>query len=259
MFMELGKLQRMKRIRRNSDHKLLIVPMDHGISMGPIQGITCVRECIRKLSSFPINAMILQKGMIMSCAEAIVASDIPVIMHLSAGTKLNPYGNFKVRIGNVKEAVSFGCDGVSIQVEIGHEKEGEMLREAGKVAEDCYKYGMPLLAMMYVGSPGVDKNNTQLIAHAARVGAELGADIVKVSYNDKMDEFNQVVQGCPIPVVIAGGERCNDSKQLIQMIQEASQSGIAGYAIGRNIFQSDSMEEGLRHVIDIIHGLGGEE
>lgn len=143
--MELGKLQRMKHIRRNSNRKLLIVPMDHGISMGPIKGITCMSDCIHQLSEFPINAMIMQKGMIAACSDVIGKSDIPVIMHLSAGTSLNPYGSYKVRISNVKEAVAFGCDGVSIQVEIGHEKEGDMLRDAGKIAEDCYKYGMPLM------------------------------------------------------------------------------------------------------------------
>ena len=97
---------------------------------------------------------------------------------------------------------------------------------------------MPLLAMMYTRGPKIkneyDVNN---IKHAARVAAELGADIVKVVYTGSPESFAEVVEGCHLPVVIAGGEKMETDEQIMKMIEGALKAGAAGLSIGRNVFQ----------------------
>jgi DhnA family fructose-bisphosphate aldolase class Ia len=75
------------------------------------------------------------------------------------------------------------------------------------------------------------------VKHAARVGAELGADIVKVNYTGSPDTFREVVEGCPVPVVIAGGEKVETDRDLLEMVAGALKAGAAGVSIGRNAFQ----------------------
>ena len=133
-----------------------------------------------------------------------------------------------------------GADAVSIHVNIGAENEGEMLEAFGEVAEGADYWGMPLLAMVYPRGPKVDnEKDVENVKIAARVGAELGADIVKVPYTGSPETFKDVVEGCPIPVVIAGGSKLSDEETL-KMVEGAMQAGAAGLSMGRNAFQHDN-------------------
>ena len=97
---------------------------------------------------------------------------------------------------------------------------------------------MPLIAMMYPrGKAILNPNDVEVVAHAARAGAELGADIVKTNYTGDIDSFRRVVEGCPVPVVIAGGPKTETDMEFLQMIEGAMQAGARGVAIGRNVFQ----------------------
>jgi len=92
-----------------------------------------------------------------------------------------------------------------------------------------------------------------LVAHAARLGAELGADIVKTSYTGDIDSFRDVIKGCPAPVVVAGGPKTNTDEEFLQMIKDAMEAGAAGVAVGRNIFQHDDVVGITRAVCKIVH------
>jgi len=106
------------------------------------------------------------------------------------------------------------------------------------VSERCDFWGMPLVAMMYPRGKGIaNPNDVEVVAHAARAGAELGADIIKTNYTGDIDSFRTVVEGCPVPVVIAGGPKTETDMEFLQMIEGAMQAGARGVAIGRNVFQ----------------------
>src|SRR4030042_6453567 len=113
-----------------------------------------------------------------------------------------------------------------------------MLQDFGRIATDALEWGMPLLAMIYTRGPKVrSEYDVTVIKHAARVGAELGADIVKVTYSGSPESFHEVVQGCYVPVVIAGGEKMGTDEDILQMVTGAVAAGAAGVSIGRNVFQ----------------------
>ena len=139
--------------------------------------------------------------------------DVGLIIHLSGSTSLSPYPNAKTLVCTVEEALKLGADALSIHINIGNGSEREMLADLGRVAREAREWGMPLLAMMYPrGEKIKDEFDPQVIMHVARLGAELGADIVKVSYTGSVESFRKVVAGCPVPVVIAGGPKMNSDR-----------------------------------------------
>ena len=143
---------------------------------------------------------------------------------------------------------------MSIHTNIGAETDRDMLRQFGIVSGRCFEWQMPLVAMVYTRGPKVkseyDLNNVKL---AARVGAELGADIVKVVYTGSPDSFVEVVQGCPVPVVIAGGPKMDSDEDIFKMVEGALKAGASGISIGRNAFQHKTPEKMIRALCKMVH------
>ena len=151
------------------------------------------------------------------------------------------------------QAIRLGADAVSIHVNLGAKEEAEMLHDFGKIAEDAYYWGMPLLAMVYPRGKNVKaEKDVEVVKLAARVGAELGADLVKVPYTGSAESFKGVVEGCPIPVVIAGGSKLSDEETL-DMIEGAVKAGAAGISMGRNAFQHEHPERLVAAACAIVH------
>jgi DhnA family fructose-bisphosphate aldolase class Ia len=129
-----------------------------------------------------------------------------------------------------------------------------MLRDFGYISKHCQEWGMPLLAMMYTRGPHIENEfDVKVIKHAARVGAELGADIVKVNYSGTPESFQDVVRGCPVPVVIAGGEKMETDEQILEMVRGAMDAGAGGISIGRNAFQHKTPDKITRALCSIVH------
>src|SRR6266704_1025570 len=135
--------------------------------------------------------------------------------------------------------ISFGADAISAHVHIGGEDDAQMIEDLGATAGACDRLGFPLLAMMYPRGPKVrNPFDVDVVKHVARVGAELGADVVKTLYTGSPDTFREVVRGCPVPVVGAGGPKLDSERAAFEMVEGALAGGAAGVSMGRNIFQS---------------------
>ena len=237
--MGIGKDVRKERIINRETGKIVIVPMDHGVTVCPIKGLINLPKTVDLVSKGGANAVVEHVGMV-SQGHRQYGRDIGLIVHLSGSTALSPSPNRKVLVCSVERAVRVGADAVSIHVNIGAENEGEMFEAFGKVSEAADYWGMPLLAMVYPRGPKVDnEKDVENVKIAARVGAELGADIVKVPYTGSPETFKEVVSGSPIPVVIAGGSKLSDEDTL-KMVDGAMQAGAAGLSMGRNAFQHEN-------------------
>jgi len=233
--------------------RMIIVPMDHGLSMGPIAGLEDMTAIINKVAEGGANAVILHKG-IVRAGHRGYGRDIGLILHLSGSTSLGPDPLGKVPVATVEEAIKLGADAVSVHINVGAPNEPEQLRSVGEIAEICAGWGMPLLAMMYPRGPKVkSEHDPTMVAHAARVGAELGADIIKTNYTGNINSFKKVVRGCPVPVVIAGGPKMATDRDVLQMASEATKAGGAGVSIGRNVFQHRNPVGMVRALAKIVH------
>lgn len=248
--MHVGKRIRIKRIFNIETGKTVIVPMDHGVSLGPIFGLRDIDATVNMIIRGGANATVVHKGIVTSTSRS-EDTDIGLIIHLSASTSLNPDPNNKIGVCDVEEALALGADAVSVHVNIGAHTESAMLESLGATAKACSHWGMPLLAMMYPRGTNVEEDAKSVML-AARVGAELGADIVKCPYTGDAESFARVVGGCPVPVVIAGGSRLTD-EQTLEMVEGAMKAGAAGLSIGRNVFQHDNPELFLKAACAMVH------
>jgi predicted phospho-2-dehydro-3-deoxyheptonate aldolase len=249
----IGKKIRLERIIDRNSHRTVIVPMDHGVTVGPIAGLEDMRTTVSKVVAGGANAILLHKG-IVRVGHRGTGRDVGLIVHLSAGTALSPDPNAKELICSVEEAVKLGADAVSVHINLGADTDCQMLKQLGFVSQQCLQWQIPLVAMMYTRGIKIkneyDVNN---VKHAARVGAELGADIVKVPYTGSIETFRQVVNGCPVPVVIAGGPKMNSDEEIFKMVKEALQAGAAGLSIGRNAFQHKNVEKMIEALCKMVH------
>jgi fructose-bisphosphate aldolase/2-amino-3,7-dideoxy-D-threo-hept-6-ulosonate synthase len=248
--MNQGKTRRLKRIMQQ-DNRTVIVPMDHGVTIGPIQGIINMQQTINQLLKGGVDAVLVHKGI----AKTVDAGNAGLIVMLSGMSNLSPNVNSKVQVCSVQEAIRLGADAVSVHVNVGAQDEDKMLQNLGKVADECEQFGMPLLAMMYPRGPKIQNEHAaDVVAHAARIGAELGADIIKANYTGTIDSFKTVVESCPVPVVIAGGPKCKTPQEILQTAHDSIAAGATGLSIGRNVFQHENPALIVKALGKIVHG-----
>ncbi len=247
-----GKSVRLERIMDRNTGNCVIVPMDHGISIGPTAGLYDMKKTVDDVANGGATAVLMHKGLI-RYSHRSSGNDIGLILHLSASTDLGVTSNSKVLVATVEEAIKTGADAVSVHINVGAETEPDMLADVGRISRDCEEWGMPLLVMAYARGPKIENSyDPQAIAHAARVATELGADVVKCSYTGDPDTFKDVVRGALAPVVIAGGPKMDSDEAILRMVYDSIQAGGHGVSIGRNVFQHRNVEGMTRAISDIV-------
>jgi len=231
--MVFGRDIRLSRILK--DGKMLCIPMDHGISNGPIRGLEDPHGMIYQCENAGLTCILVNKGIIKTMPRP---TNIGLIAHFSGSTSLGPAPNRKMLMGSVEEALRLGADAVSLHINIGAKEEPEMLQKLGMIADKCDEWSVPLVAMMYPRGEGIkNPHDPEIVAHAARVGAEAGADIVKAVYTGDVASFRKVVKSVPVPLVIAGGPKATTDLEILEMCAGAMKAGAKGVTFGRNIFQ----------------------
>jgi fructose-bisphosphate aldolase/2-amino-3,7-dideoxy-D-threo-hept-6-ulosonate synthase len=251
--MSAGKSVRLKRI--GTDNKHLIVPMDHGITLGPVTGLAEIESTIDAVTSGGADAVLTQKGI----APRVHANKngAGYIVHLNGSTAIGPDERDKRVTGTVEDAIRAGADAVSFHINVGSDHEPDQIAQLGELTSEAESYGIPVLAMAYARGHDVrDKSNpagyAEDLAHAVRLGEELGADLVKTAYSGDPETFERVVEATRLPVVIAGGSKGTDTETL-SMVRGAIDAGAAGVSMGRSIFQHDTPEAITAAIAAVIH------
>jgi class I fructose-bisphosphate aldolase len=251
--MQIGKAIRLERIFDRNTHKSIIVPMDHGVSVGPLPGLEDMTKAVSEVAEGGANAVLGHKGLPRS-GHRSYGRDIGLIMHLSSSTDLSPFPNRKILTASVEDAIRYGADAVSIHINLGDDNEAEMLESFGKVSHEAETWGMPLLAMVYGrGNKIPNSFDPNILAHCARVGAELGADVVKIPYSGDMDSFGAIVSGCSAPILIAGGPKTSSTTEFLHLVEDAIKAGAKGLSVGRNVFQHSDPRSLMTVLTRIVH------
>ena len=256
----LGKVIRLRRIFDQKTGKTVIVPMDHGVSLGPGKGLTDMKATVDKIADGGASAIVIHKGLVPHVGPS-VGSRLGLIVHISASTSRSTDPNNKVLVADADTAAALGADAVSIHCNIGGDNEDAMISDFGAVSDRCIELGLPLLAMVYPRGKNVQNSfDVDLVKHCARLAAELGADVVKTNYTGSVDSFKEVVKGTPIPVVIAGGPKAKSDLEVLKMVQEAVEAGAKGVSIGRNVFEHDDIVHMTRAIGKVVfQGMSFEE
>ena len=237
----------------------LWVPMDHGLSNYPEPGLdgSTMHEVIDAVIQGGANAVILQKGVLshQRFHHPNHQDFENYIVHLSASTVHN-IDDYKVLVGSAYEAYDRGAVAVSGQVNLGTDYESMMLNDLGRLTEEAWDIGIPVLGMIYPRGKNLRINPddpTKGVAHAVRIAYEIGCNVAKVPWTGSVESFRIVTSAAPIPVLIAGGESGPTMEDTLTMVRASLEAGGAGTCMGRRIFSSDQPKnttQALRAIID---------
>ncbi|ELZ46574.1 fructose-bisphosphate aldolase [Halorubrum coriense DSM 10284] len=246
--MTAGLSARLDRISTND--RYLVVPMDHGITMGAVEGLVDIESTIDGVTRGGADAVLTQRGV----AERVHGNKngAGYIVHLNGSTTIGPDERDKRVTGTAEDAVRAGADAVSFHINVGSEHEPEQIEELAELTADAERLGLPVLAMAYARGPGVDSADPESLGHAVRLAEELGADVVKTGYSGDGDSFARVTESTRLPVVIAGGSKGTD-RETVEMVRGAMDGDAAGVSMGRSIFQHDDPEGIARAVSAVVH------
>lgn len=248
----IGKQIRLAQILNPLSRNAVIVAMDHGAILGPIAGIVDPRKTVELLTKGKPETFFMPSGVVKQVYPFFIEHQIPFLLSIDTCVEMGPEPDYFMLSDSVMHAVQLGASGVSMHVMVGAQKTSDMLKGLAKVAEDCDNLGMPLLAIMY--PTGFEKNDdVRHIKWAARIGAELGADIVKTHYTGSADSFAEVTEACPVPVMLSGGPASDDPRLFLQMLKDVMDAGGRGCAVGRNLWQYKDPLAMLEAIKSIVH------
>ncbi|MEM0050537.1 MAG: 2-amino-3,7-dideoxy-D-threo-hept-6-ulosonate synthase [Sulfolobales archaeon] len=250
----VGKEIRLSRIFQD-DGKSLIVAMDHAYIFGPMHGLENPEKIINEVIRGGADAILTTYGVVKKF-YGLMRGRVGIILRLDGGGSkyaIMDWGEVRQwdLLYTVEDAIKLGVDAVINMVLLGAPCEVKCLKILSRLATECEKWGVPLASeIIPVGK--LSPNDPEVIATAARIGAEYGADMIKTDYTGDIESFREVVKKCPVPVLVAGGPKMETSKRVLEIVKEVIEAGGAGVFFGRNIFQYKdprAMVQALRMLI----------
>jgi len=229
------------------DGRCLWLPVDHGYFQGPVKKLEKPRETLGPLLPYA-DAIFITRGVLRSCVEP--GKSKPVILRVSGGSSVAGKDLANEGITTcMEEAIRLNVCAVGISVFVGSEYEHDSLLNLARLVDEGERYGMPVMAVTAVGRE-LKKRDARYLGLASRIAAEMGARVVKTYY---CEQFEKVTQGCPVPIVIAGGPKVDTELEVLQFVHDGMQRGAIGVNLGRNIWQSKHPVAMIRAIRAIIH------
>jgi len=242
--MDFGTKNRLSRIIKPKTGKTVMLAVDHGYFQGPTTGLTDLKKTVTPLIPYA-DCLFITRGMLRTCIDP--RSDVSICLRVSGGPSiLGELSNEDITT-SMEEAIRLNAFGVGMSIFVGARNEDRTISNLGRLVNEAERYGMPVLAVTAVGKEmGRD---ARYLALACRMAAEIGAHFVKTYY---CDDFYKLVEGCPVPIVMAGGKKIPE-RDALKMTADVIKEGASGVDMGRNIFQSDNPVGMIKAVRAIVH------
>jgi class I fructose-bisphosphate aldolase len=261
-----GKKIRMGRLFDRNSHKTLIVAYSHGVLMGPRPGMRSLEEMRQMVLRLDrANGLMVAPGLVTPLEEAFIGRDRPsLFVHLdyqSFSRDIMPYPQGSaVEMARIEDVIAAGADGVMTYLYMGYddpERERMEIARNARLARDCEKWGILLMieprSAREAGRPS-DKTDPKILSLYCRVSAEIGADLVKCIHPGEEQALRSVIDGCPAPVLVAGGSRAETAEQAYARARSAMRAGASGLVYGRNIYEAPDPAAELDRYLQIVHG-----
>lgn len=243
--MDWGMQNRLNQIINPNDGRTLMLAVDHGYFMGPTTGLEKLDEMVEPLLPYA-DTLMLTRGALRNYINP--KTNTPIVLRVSGGTSI--VGKNLLHegiIASMEDAIRLNASGVAFSIMVGADFERDTILGMTQMIDQAERYGIPVLAVTAVGRDMA--KDAKYLSLASRLAAEVGAHVVKTYY---CDDFEKVVESCPVPIVIAGGKK-QPEKDALQMAYDALQSGAIGVDMGRNIFQSEDPVAMIKAVRSIVH------
>ena len=243
--MDWGLRNRLSSIIKPDTGRTVMLAIDHGYFLGPTSGLEVPSKTIEPLLKYA-DSLMLTRGVLRTSVPADF--DIPIVLRVSGGTSIvgKDLSNEGITT-SIKEAIRLNVSAVALSIFVGSDHEKETLLNLGELVNQAEEYGIPVLAVTAVGKDMA--RDAKYLALCCRIAAELGAHFVKTYY---CEDFEKVVESCPVPIVIAGGKKLPE-KEALQLAHNAISGGAVGVDMGRNIFQSENPVAMIQAVRAIVH------
>ena len=245
--MDWGLKNRISRIINPTDGKAVMLAVDHGYFLGPTEKLESPSKTIRPLLKY-CDSLMLTRGILRTSVDA--RFPVPVVLRVSGGSSIigSDLSNEKITT-SVKDAIRLNVSALAMSIFVGAKHEHDSLVSLGNLVNEAQEYGIPVLAVTAVGKE-LEKRDARYLSLACRIASEFGAHMVKTYY---CENFEKVVESCPVPVIIAGGPKLAE-REALELTFNAIKFGAAGVDMGRNIWQSDHPVPMIRAVRSIVHG-----
>ncbi len=245
--MDWGMQNRLDRLIRPDGH-CFFLPIDHGYFQGPTRCLEKPGETIRPLLPF-VDALFVTRGVLRAAVPP--ALDKPVILRVSGGTSMVGQDLAdECLTTSIEEIVRLNAAAVGVSVFVGSDCERQTLKNLADLVNDCEGWGIPVMAVTAVGKE-MGKRDARYLGLACRICAELGAKVVKTYWCE--EGFAKVVEGCPVPVVMAGGPQCETERQVFDFVADGMAKGAIGVNLGRNVWQTPQPAAVARALQAIVH------
>lgn len=244
--MDWGMRNRLAQIIK-SDGRCFFLPIDHGYFQGPTTCLEKPGETIKPLLPY-CDALFVTRGVLRASVDPEKSK--PIILRVSGGTSM--VGEDLANEGlttSVREALRLNVCAVGMSIFIGSKYEKESLLNLAKLVNECEDYGIPVMAVTAVGRE-LEKRDARYLGLCCRIAAELGAKVVKTYW---CEDFDKVVNGCPVPVVMAGGPRCETELEVMDFVHDGLQKGAIGINLGRNVWQNKHPVAMMKALRSIVH------
>lgn len=244
--MDWGMNNRLSQLIQPDGH-CFFLPIDHGYFQGPTSRLEKPGETIKPLLPY-CDALFVTRGVLRAAVDP--AGSKPVILRVSGGASVigRDLANESLTT-SIEEILRLNATAVGMSIFVGSDYEKESLTNLAELVNQCEDFGIPVMAVTAVGKE-LEKRDARYLALASRIAAELGARVVKTYW---CKDFDKVVYGCPVPVVIAGGPRCDTELEVIEFVHDGMQNGAVGLNLGRNVWQSAHPVAIMRALRAVIH------
>lgn len=245
--MDWGLRNRLSRIIRPDTGRAVMLAVDHGYFLGPTHRLENPKKTISPLLPYA-DSLMLTRGVLRTSVDPTTYTNI--VLRVSGGSSI--IGKDLSREGitvAMRDAIRLNVAGIALSIFVGSEHEHQTLMNLARLVDEGEEYGIPVLAVTAVGKE-LDKRDARFLSLCCRIAAELGAHLVKTYY---CEDFRKVVEGCPVPLVIAGGPKLATEMNALQMTYDALAEGAVGVDMGRNIWQADHPVAMIRAVRAIVH------
>jgi len=242
--MDFGMKNRLSNIIKPKSGKTVMLAVDHGYFQGPTTGLRDLKKTVAPLISYA-DCLFITRGMVRNAIDP--GSHVAICLRVSGGPSiLGDLSNEDITT-SMEEAIRLNASGVGMSIFVGAANEDRTIANLGRLVNEAERYGMPVLAVTAVGKEmGRD---ARFLGLACRMAAEIGAHFVKTYY---CEDFYKVVEGCPVPIVMAGGKKIPE-RDALQMTFNAIAEGASGVDMGRNIFQSNNPIGMMKAIRAIVH------
>ena len=244
--MDWGMQNRLAQVIKSDGHCFFLA-IDHGYFLGPTHKLEKPGTMVAPLLPY-VDALFVTRGVLRAAIDP--GNTKPIILRVSGGTSIlgDDLSNEGVTT-SVDEAIRLNASAVGLSIFVGAKYERQTLMGLAELVNQCEAHGMPVMAVTAVGKE-LERRDARFLSLACRIAAELGARVVKTYW---CEDFEKVAESCPVPVVMAGGPKCETQLEVLEFVYDGMQRGAIGVNLGRNVWQNEQPAAMARALQAVIH------